>query len=408
MSDSSAIAAVTAALRVLLERGLKDYVAAGGITTKPLDKARDGNEDKNQVNLFMYQVTLNAGMRNMDLPRLVKPGETGSPPLPLVLHYLLTVYGKKDDYPDPESHVLLGNAMRVLHDHPVLGPAEIREAFKDNDLYKQIERVRIVPQSISLDDLTKLWTASQGHFRTSVAYVVSVILIDSLSSTRTPLPVLTIGKDDRGITAIPELIPPFPEISKVVLPGDRPSAMLGDEIILIGHALNGATIAVRLRNYLLGEREQPLSRNENSGSLKFTLQDLSMEWPAGLYSVSVAIGEGTQKVITNELPFSLAPEITTSLDTLNLIRNGKGDVAITIQCKPHIRPEQRASLLLNEREHLSQPHPSITDTLVFNIKEAPVGRFYSRLRVDGVDSLIVKNYLERPPVFDESKQLLIK
>ena len=31
------------------------------------------------------------------MPGRVRPGETGPPPLPLTLHYLLTAYGEDDD-----------------------------------------------------------------------------------------------------------------------------------------------------------------------------------------------------------------------------------------------------------------------------------------------------------------------
>ena len=45
--------------------------------------------------------------------------------------------------------------------------------------HEQIERVRITPQPLSVDELSKLWTAFQTHFRISAAYQVSVVLIES-------------------------------------------------------------------------------------------------------------------------------------------------------------------------------------------------------------------------------------
>ena len=49
----------------------------------------------------------------------------GRPPLPLEpATYLLSAHGRDDDDPEPFSHRLLGEAMRVLHEQPVLDLAE--------------------------------------------------------------------------------------------------------------------------------------------------------------------------------------------------------------------------------------------------------------------------------------------
>src|SRR5690348_13905400 len=67
MSNSLAIAAVTAALRHLLDRGLSADVPGTRVTTRPPDKARDG-QSGNQVNLFLYRTAPNAAWRNADWP----------------------------------------------------------------------------------------------------------------------------------------------------------------------------------------------------------------------------------------------------------------------------------------------------------------------------------------------------
>src|SRR5512144_2889437 len=142
MSNQLAIAAVTATLRSLLVRG----VGIPEVTARPLDNARR-SATGNQLNLFLYQVLPDASLRNQEMPRQMKPGETGHPPLPLMLYYLLTAYS--DDEDDTNSHRLLGQAMGVFHDHPLLGTAEIRNAtspiaeLADSDLHEQVERVRI-------------------------------------------------------------------------------------------------------------------------------------------------------------------------------------------------------------------------------------------------------------------------
>ena len=63
-----------------------------------------------------------------------------------------------------------------------------------------------------MDDMSKLWTALQTHYRTTVGYMVSVVLIERDAPERTPLPVLSRGPSirltgrDAGVFVQPELL----------------------------------------------------------------------------------------------------------------------------------------------------------------------------------------------------------
>lgn len=172
--STRAIAAVTATLRNLLDRGLNAELPGTRVTTRPPDKARDGSAG-NQVNLFLYQTRPNAAWRNLE------SAGPGQPPLALNLHYLLSAYGDNEDDAEPFSHRLLGEAMHLFHANPVLDPQQIRAALAGNDLYEQVERVRITLQPLALEELTKLWSTFQTPYRISVAYEVSVVLIERQS-----------------------------------------------------------------------------------------------------------------------------------------------------------------------------------------------------------------------------------
>src|SRR5262249_182056 len=175
-----------------------------------------------QVNLFLYQTLPDAAWRNLDIPRRVRPGETGQPPLPLTLYYLVTAYSDEDN--DIKSHALLGKAMSILHDYPVIGADEIQNATKNDDGLKntnlpdQVERRRITLQPLTFEEMSKLWTTFQTHYRTSAAYQVSVVLIESTLPSKTPLPVLQRGEGDRGVTSQPDLTPPFPALNSLQAP----------------------------------------------------------------------------------------------------------------------------------------------------------------------------------------------
>ena len=424
MSDALAIAAVTATLRNLLDQGLKADVPGTEVTTRPLDKAR-ANTNGNQVNLFLYHAALSPAWRNMDVPWRTKPGETGQPPLGLNLYYLVTAYyGEAEDgadtHSDPQrllgSHRLLGRAMSILHDHPVLDAAAIHAILPPDDRlehpYDQVERVRITSQPLSLDEMSKLWTGFQTQYRLSAAYEVSVVLIESGRPARTPLPVLTRGPEDEGVAAQPELVPPFPALESVHPPNRQPRARLGDVLTINGHHLDGTAVAVRFGNPRLTADVPAQVLEHTATEIRVKLLDADDDpvaparWVAGVYTlVAVVSRAGEPDRTTNALPFSLAPRIL-GIAPDPAPRDAGGDVALTVTCRPEVRPEQRAALLLADREIPAQPHPAQTDTLVFPVTAASPGEHFVRLRVDGVDSLLVDRSVT-PPAFDESQRVTI-
>lgn len=413
MSNSLAIAAVTATLRNLLVKGVP--LGDDKVTIKPLDKARDANISTNQINLFLYQVTYDAAWLNMNMPNQIKPNETGFPPLPLILHYLITAYGENDDSSTPDSHQLLGKAMSVLHDHPLLGADEIKGALAGNDLGDQIERVRITPAPMSNDEMSKLWTTFQTNYRISTAYQVSVVLIESTRAPRTPLPVLTRGEDDRGVQSQPDLTPPFPTLTAVTMPLNQPSARLGETITLEGFHLDGDTVEAQFKHPRLDEVITVAAEAGGTATnATVIIPDNEPEnWASGVYTVSLLIKRaGEQDRVTNEYPFALAPVITSAPLPLEVAIIGT-DATVELEFMPNVLPEQVALLLLSDkdaRQIKAEPHPASTDTLEFIIRDAlpsdPEG-FYMRLRIDGVDSLLVEDYSSKTPKFDPDQKVVI-
>ena len=202
MSNRLAIAAVTLTLRNLIQSEIQQILGQARVTTIPPDRARDGNNETDQINLFLYQTTPNPSLRNRGLQgRTPQAGEEmWLSPLALNLHYLITAYGA--DTQAANDHRLLGGAMKVLHDHPLLGAEEIKAALAESDLHNQVERVRITLESPSTEEMSKLWSTFQSQYRISAAYQVAVVLIDSMREPKAALPVLRRGKDDRGFPTV--------------------------------------------------------------------------------------------------------------------------------------------------------------------------------------------------------------
>ena len=99
------------------------------------------------------------------------------------------------------------------------------------------------------------------------------------------------------------------------------------------------------------------------------------------------------------------------VNPIGVIRNPK-DVTITLDCQPSILPEQRVALLLGDREVLAEPHPLAATRLTFvaDTTHSPIaaGRYFVRLRVNGVDSQLVKYQGTPPkPFFDPDQQVTI-
>lgn len=402
MSNALAIAAVTATLEAILGNAVTSDPDLNDtqMTALPLDKAR-GSITTNQLNLFLYQILPDAAWRNMNVPSQVKPGETGMPPLALTLHYLMTAYARENDTSEPFDHHLLGKAMSVLYDHALLGPDEIKLALPGSGLERQAERVRITLQPLSVEEISKLWTGFATQYRLSVGYEVSVALIDSAQPVKTPLPVLTRGAQDKGVSSQADLIPPFPALDSVMLPNQQLSARLGDTLTLAGHDLDGTNIGVMFDHALwTSPQEVPPDPGSTSTQLTVKIPNQPTLWPAGFYTLAVFVqrsGESYRRT-TNQLSFSLAPSITITPNSAPA-----GSVTFTVTCSPEVWPQQSLSLLLGDQDIPSPPVAAKASALPFTMSLVK-GDYFVRLRVDGVDSLLV-NRSVTPPVFDPTQKV---
>src|SRR6516164_2263959 len=152
MSNALAIAAVSAVLRSLLNNAMTDQAISTTVgspvtvTALPPDRIKTGDTEVPQLNIFLYHVASNAGWSNTDLPsRDTQGNRMTNPPLALDLFYLLSAYGKSDF----DGEILLGYAMQMLHETPVLPRAAIRTALGSappgplaaSDLADQIEQI---------------------------------------------------------------------------------------------------------------------------------------------------------------------------------------------------------------------------------------------------------------------------
>jgi hypothetical protein len=441
MAGPFAIAAVTAVLKDLLNDGMAnhDLSALGNVTVTALPPDRipvTNADEKSQLNLFLFQVAPNLGWRNNGLPSRSTTGERlTNPPLALDLRYLVTAYGKEEFH----AETLLGYAMQVLHENPVLTREMIDATLKPtlppgvslppglgmlatSDLSGQVELVKITPAYLGTEEMSRLWSAMQAKYRATAVYNLSVVLIEADKARKAPLPVLKQGDEGKGPTAQAGLVPPYPAIDSVALPNNQTEALLGDVVTVSGHHFAGdtgkpldVTVAARLVTLRLDAPTTiavPIGARSDK-SLFFTVPNTPAALPAGIYSLAIGVtptAPPNETRFSNEVPLVVAPSITGGLGapiarTAVDGTTGLGTATIAITCSPEILPEQRVSLVLGSKEVSADPHPTQGPSVTFVFTGMAAGEYLVRLRVDGAESILIDRSDPANLQFDPSQKL---
>lgn len=381
MSSSIAIKAVTEKLLLVL--------ASHSPTAKSPDKA--GNSP---LNVFLYHVAVSAAWRNQDLPVAGRGGQPRRPLLALNLYYLISV-GEEDQ---KEAHEKLGQAMLKFHDHPELAGFNANSGIKN-----QTDPIRLTLQPLTLDEVSKLWSAFQTPYRPSVAYEVGVVLIESEIPEAPPMPVTRRGDEGTGWDTSTRFPPLLTGVRFQTT--NQFGAHLGETIALTG-ANFGAYRDVKVSfRHPLREREKlapflitPSSVTEDE--VIVTIPNLPDTWPAGMYTVCVLddsppTAQPRAALPTNELSIPLLPEIVVP-PNLQTTHDTAKNRSLAVPCRPKLMAGQRVQILIGSVEissvDISDPSLPIArwDKSIVEIppSERPLEQPFARLKVDGVDSLV--------------------
>ena len=175
MSDFTVIADVGETLKKLLEDDpWTGILPIPEVTFKSPKEIKDDGGSTNKVSLFLYQIHENPYLRNEE-PLRVNDSHLQTPPEVLDLLYLVTPYS--DD--KTQEKVILGKVMQIFYDNALLSGTVLQGGLAGSD-----EDIRLLFNPISLDDLTKIWSAFQDvAYRLSVSYLVTPVRIDSTRQT---------------------------------------------------------------------------------------------------------------------------------------------------------------------------------------------------------------------------------
>lgn len=269
MSDFQAIGGVSETLRALLEDRMElpadavgNFVVTIGPPKSDITQNQPDAAEPPRVNLFLYKIAENGALKNQEIPGHGHSGTFGFPPLSLSLYYLLTAYGTREEqgrFSETLAHFLLGSAMRVFHDiaivtddlrsvrHEPVGDQILHEVLRG-----EFEKVKLSLEPISLEDLSKVWTALTMPFRVAAAYHVSVVQIESRRQRGFPRRVGEPPPAGPRITVVPFKVPSIERLSVHWLtdpPGTEkpfPFAAIGDTLILRGLNFVSPSTIVRI------------------------------------------------------------------------------------------------------------------------------------------------------------------
>lgn len=190
MSSALAIASMTYVLKSLLDNrlvqsGVTVSVGEVTVTALPPDRITTGADERSQINLFLYRVTPHTAWRGARISIGELPHDTTGPSLAFDLHYLITAYGERDF----QAEILLGCAMQLLMETPVLtremirnavsagAVGAMREALEVSTLAGQDMDITLTPEFLTTEEASKLWSALQAKYRPSAAYKISAIVV---------------------------------------------------------------------------------------------------------------------------------------------------------------------------------------------------------------------------------------
>jgi len=255
MSASTAIGMVSTSLRNLLVGEMR-LSPAPEVTVLAPDEAGGAR----RVNLFLYKLAENPYLKNQDWAlRPGTPDRLADAPLSLNLYYLLTPYAPNDPLTgNATAHQILGEAMRVFYENPV-----VPRTYLDPGLVDARERLQLASNALDPEELSRIWSTFSQPFRLSVLYQVSTVQLDRLPASQRLLPerVRQVGIPDVRAPfdppAVAGMTPTSGPAGTVLtftgehLAGWQARVQVGDQPVLDGQPLTGDTFPATLPADLL-------------------------------------------------------------------------------------------------------------------------------------------------------------
>jgi hypothetical protein len=172
MSDFTAVRAVTETLVGILQAGITNS-ADPQLQGVPIDlrspkEMREAN-GVTGVSLWLYRITRDADFLNRP-PERISPTQYRRSTLPLHLYYLVTPLVVKPE----DRQTLIGRVLQLFNDNSTLSGPILADSLAGSQ-----EAFRVTLETLTLEELTRVWHSLAEPYDLSVSYEVQVVSIDS-------------------------------------------------------------------------------------------------------------------------------------------------------------------------------------------------------------------------------------
>ena len=173
MATANAIAAVGQAILALIAAGVpRDEF---GSSQFQLYQAKDFQTPMEEgISLYLYRITMAGEIRNYP-PQIAPDGRRYRQPLPINLHYLLSSWAREA----VKQQRLLGWAMRILEDTPVMPAGVLNQPGPETDTFRPTETVDLIMETISIYDMGAIWDVAKPNTQPSVCYTARMVGVES-------------------------------------------------------------------------------------------------------------------------------------------------------------------------------------------------------------------------------------
>jgi hypothetical protein len=215
---------------------------------RPQANPGTGTTTQPRINLFLYEVEIDAAMRNVPLT------SGSSMPLWLVLRYVLTGFDKNGESDTPDSHDLMGMAMQVLMGVGTALPALAGyTSLSDNP-----EPLKLTFDQATPELLSRLMQGPDDKYRCSAAFQVRPVLIaEPLPPSGMQLVGINYVLGTKiGLAGVKNFV--LPNLGPVLTGAHPLEVELGDTLTLTGESLNGGNLTVSFgAATLVPNKQQP-------------------------------------------------------------------------------------------------------------------------------------------------------
>lgn len=301
LSDTgTAIGSVSRLLEEVLTNALANATPSPNVTiSRPEPGSSGGVPHGARLNLFLYEVQLDASLRNTPLT------SGRQSPLWLVLHYLLTAFDENGDSDTDGAHDVLGLAMQVLLGINESGALQL---VNSKSLVDNPQPLKATFDDGTPDLLGRLMQGPDDRYRMSVPFQIRPVLV---ATSEPPSSMQLVGVNyltdtTIGLAGVQNILMPSlgPVIDSVMPPQVQP----GDALTVTGNGLGADQLAVRFGNIVL-----PVTMQQ-SGKLQCMVGGAALDpvhISAGSQPVAVAETLANGKILSsNALSTSLLPVVS--------------------------------------------------------------------------------------------------